>query len=159
MTRITEEQIGCRRLRSGYKQKARRSNMRGFCGGGGGLSLSHVQLLWPLDCSLPASSVHGDSLGKNTGVGCQFLLQGIFPTQESNLGLLHCRQILYQLNYEGSPHLVVAEWFSILAVIIVNNMLLRFYYRYYHWGNWKKKIHGISLLFLTSAYKSVIISK
>ena len=31
-----------------------------------------------MDCSPPGSSVHGDSLGKNTGVGCQFLLQGIF---------------------------------------------------------------------------------
>ena len=56
----------------------------------------------PMDCSLPGSSVHGDSLGKNAGVGCQFLLQGIFPTQESKPGLLHCRQILYQLSYEGS---------------------------------------------------------
>ena len=43
-----------------------------------------------------------DSPGKNTGVGCHALLQGIFPTQGSNWGLLHCRQILYQLNYEGS---------------------------------------------------------
>ena len=34
-------------------------------------------------------------------MGCQFLLQGIFPTQESNLGLLNCRQILYQLSYKG----------------------------------------------------------
>ena len=40
-----------------------------------------------------------DSPGKNTGVGCHSVLQGIFPTQGSNLGLLHCRQILYQ----GSP--------------------------------------------------------
>ena len=48
----------------------------------------------PMDCSLP---------GKNTGVGCHFLLQGIFPTQGSNAGLLHCRQILYRLDYEGSP--------------------------------------------------------
>ena len=39
---------------------------------------------------------------KNTGVGSQSLLQGIFLTQESNEGLLHCRQILYQLNYQGS---------------------------------------------------------
>ena len=39
--------------------------------------------------SLPGSSVLGDSPGKNTGVGCQTLLQGIFPTQESNLHLLH----------------------------------------------------------------------
>ena len=54
----------------------------------------------PMDCSLPGSSVCGDFPGKNTGVGCHFLLQGIFPTQESNLGLLHCRQILYQLSYQ-----------------------------------------------------------
>ena len=44
-----------------------------------------------------------DSPGKNSGVGCHFRLQGIFPTQESNLGLLHCRQILYWLSYEESP--------------------------------------------------------
>ena len=35
--------------------------------------------LYPVDCSLSGSSVHGDSLGKNTGVGCHALLQGIFP--------------------------------------------------------------------------------
>ena len=35
----------------------------------------------PMDCSPPGSSVHGDSLGKATGVGCHALLQGIFPTQ------------------------------------------------------------------------------
>ena len=39
----------------------------------------------PMDCDLPGSSVHGDSPGKNTGVGCHALLQGIFPTQGSNL--------------------------------------------------------------------------
>ena len=38
---------------------------------------------------------------KNTGVGCHFLLQGILLTQGSNLGLLHCRQILYHLSYKG----------------------------------------------------------
>ena len=43
-----------------------------------------------------------NSPGQNTGVGSLFLLQGIFPTQESNPGLLHCRQILYQLSYQGS---------------------------------------------------------
>ena len=41
----------------------------------------------PMDCSLPGSSVHGDSPGKNTRVGCHALLQGIFPTQGSNPGL------------------------------------------------------------------------
>ena len=38
---------------------------------------------------------------KNTGMGSLSLLQGIFPTQESNQGLLHCRWILYQLSYQG----------------------------------------------------------
>ena len=40
---------------------------------------------------------------KNTGLGSSSLFQRIFPTQESNPGLLHCRQILYQLSYQGSP--------------------------------------------------------
>ena len=44
-----------------------------------------------------------DSLGQNTGVGSLSLLQGIFPTQGSNRGLLHCRWILYQLSHRGSP--------------------------------------------------------
>ena len=44
-----------------------------------------------------------DSSGKNTGVGCPALLQGIFPTQGSNPGLLHCRQIFYHLPHQGSP--------------------------------------------------------
>ena len=92
----------------------------------------------PTDCSLPGSSVHGDSPAKNTGVGCHALLtqgsnpsllhcrqnlllseppgkpmntgvgnlsslQGIFPTQELNRDLLHCRRILYQLSYEECP--------------------------------------------------------
>ena len=55
----------------------------------------------PMDPTRP--SVHGDSPGKNTGVGCHALLQGIFPTQGSNLGLLNCRQILYYLSHQGSP--------------------------------------------------------
>ena len=44
-----------------------------------------------------------DSLGKNTGVGCHFLLQGTFLTQGSNPGLLWCRQIPYQLSYKEAP--------------------------------------------------------
>ena len=43
----------------------------------------------PTDCGLPRSSVHGDSPGQNTGVGGHALLQGIFPAQGSNPGLLH----------------------------------------------------------------------
>ena len=68
----------------------------------------------PTDYSPPGSSVHGDSLGKNTGVGCHALHQGIFPPQGLNPGLPHhrfpglldcrnpglldCRQILYPLS-------------------------------------------------------------
>ena len=44
-----------------------------------------------------------NSAVRNTGVGSLSLLQWIFLTQESNQGLLHCRQMLYQLSYQGSP--------------------------------------------------------
>ena len=56
------------------------------------LSCSVVSICNPMDCSLP-DSVHGDSPGNKTGVGCHAFLQGIFLTQGSNLDLLHCRRI------------------------------------------------------------------
>ena len=65
------------------------------------------------DCSLSGSSVHGGSPGKDTGVGCHTLLQGIFPTQGSNPGLPYCRQILYRLNYQGSPGMVAVQFISV----------------------------------------------
>ena len=61
----------------------------------------------PMDYSPPGSSVHEDSPGKNTGVRCRALLQGILPTQGSNPGLLHYRQILYHLRHQGSPRILV----------------------------------------------------
>ena len=64
-------------------------------------SLSHVWLCDPVDCS-PTRLLHPwDSPGKNTGVSCHFLLQGILPTQGSNPDLPHCRQTLYPLSHEG----------------------------------------------------------
>ena len=63
-----------------------------------------------MGCSLPGTSVHGDSPGKNTGVGCHALLQGIFPTQGLNAGLPHCRQILYCLRHQESPRIL--EWIA-----------------------------------------------
>ena len=48
-----------------------------------------------------------DFLGKSTGVGCHFLLQGIFLTQGLNLGLPHCRQMLYPLSHQGSPRMIL----------------------------------------------------
>ena len=56
-----------------------------------------------MDCSLPSSSIPWDFPGKNTGVGCHFLLQGISPTQGLKLGLQHCRQMLYHLRHQGNP--------------------------------------------------------
>ena len=62
-------------------------------------------------CSVVSDSLwpHGlyspwNSPGQNTGVGSLSLLQGIFPTQGSNPGLLNCRRILYQLSHKGSPN-------------------------------------------------------
>ena len=57
--------------------------------------LSRVQLLQPHGLQPTRLLCPWDSPGKNTRVGCHFLLQGIFLTQESNPGLMHCRQILY----------------------------------------------------------------
>ena len=70
---------------------------------------------WPACACMVSHSVVSDSLqphgldspwnspGQNTGGDSLSLLQGIFPTQESNWGLLRCRRILYQLSYQGSP--------------------------------------------------------
>ena len=77
----------------------------------------------PIDCSLPSSSVHGIFSGKNTGVDCHFLLQGIFLTQRSNLHLpclLHCRQILSLPSHRGglgmqcSTNIIRSRWFVFL---------------------------------------------
>ena len=67
------------------------------------VSHSCLTLCNPMDCSQPGSFVHGDSPGKNTGVGYHSLLQRIFPTRELNPGLLHCRRTLYGLSHQGSP--------------------------------------------------------
>ena len=68
---------------------------------------SCLTLCDPMDCSLAGSSVHGDSTGKKPGGGCHSLLQGIFPIQGWNPGLLHCRQILYHLSHQGSPVITI----------------------------------------------------
>ena len=71
-------------------------------GGAGGLVAKLcLTLVGPGTIALQAPLSMGFS-GKNTRVDCHFLLQGIFPTQESNLGLLQCRQILYHLRHRGS---------------------------------------------------------
>ena len=66
-------------------------------------ALSCLTVYNSVDCSPSGSSGHGIFLGKNTGVGCYFLLQGIFLTQGSNPGIPHCRWIPYSLIHLGSP--------------------------------------------------------
>ena len=65
--------------------------------------------VWPHGLYSPYNSP-----GQNTGVGSLSLLQGVFPTQGSNPGLPHCRQILYQLSHQRSPRILkwVAHSFS-----------------------------------------------
>ena len=112
-----------------YPQKWKESEVAQLC----------PTLCDPMDCSLPGSSVHGISrqgywsglpfpspgdlpdsgiepgsptLQADALPSCHFLLQGIFPTQESNLGLPHCRQTLYHLSHHGRlPNpLLMAMW-------------------------------------------------
>ena len=59
---------------------------------------------WKLLSRVRLFATPRNSPDQNTGVGILFLLQGIFPIQGLNTGLLHCRQILYQLSHKGSPY-------------------------------------------------------
>ena len=68
--------------------------------------------LWPMDLQLTRLLCPWDFLGNDTGVGCHFLLQGIFPTQGWNPNLLHCRQLLYHLSHQGC--IVRLKWWTIV---------------------------------------------
>ena len=66
---------------------------------------SYLTLCDPEDWGLPGSILHGFLQARITEVGSHSRLQRIFPTQGSNPGLLHCRQILDGLSHQGSPYL------------------------------------------------------
>ena len=100
--------------------------------------------------ALPADSLPAELPGepKNTGVGSLSLLQGIFLTQESNWGLLHCTWILYQLSYQGNPQGRRAgfsswvrkipwrrEWQPTPVFFLVNPM---------DRGAWQATVHGVT---------------
>ena len=70
---------------------------------------SCLNLCNPMDGSPPGSSVHGIFQARVLEWVCHFLLQGIFPTQRSNTGLPHCRQMLYYLSHQGSPKYYVLK--------------------------------------------------
>ena len=78
-------------MRDGGKKKESAVTKRKMCL----IAQSCLTLCDPMDCNPPGSSVHGDSPGKKTGVGCHALLQDIFPHQGPGPGLPHCRRILY----------------------------------------------------------------
>ena len=85
----------------------------------------------PSSPSLQADSLPAEPQGKpkNTGVGSLSFLQGIFPTLESNQGLLHCRRILYRVSYQGSPYvcLCYCKWhYFILLDLFINDFLPNF---------------------------------
>ena len=100
-------------------------------GEGSGTPLQYSCLENPMDREAWKAAVHGVAKSrtrlsdftfpfhfhpsKNTGVGCYFLLQGIFLTQGSNPGLLHCRQTLYHLSHQGRPRVVVGELYAVQA--------------------------------------------
>ena len=69
---------------------------------------SCVTLCDPMDCSLPGSKEPlspWNFPGKSTGVGCHFLLQGIFPTQGLKPGLLHWQAHSLPLSHQGNPNI------------------------------------------------------
>ena len=72
------------------------------------LGPSVMWLCNPINRGSWQATVHGDSPGKNAGVGCHALLQGIFPTQGSNPGLPHYRRILDHLSHQEGPRIL--EW-------------------------------------------------
>ena len=63
----------------------------------------------------------------DTGVGCHFLLLGIFLTQELNPGLLHCRQTLYHLSHQGNPNEVTTEHRVHFPVIYDKFLLVNYF--------------------------------
>ena len=73
----------------------------------------------PMDYSPLGSSVHGDSPGKNTGVGSRSLLQGIFPTQGSNSGLPHCMWIFLSSEAPEKPKNTGVSSLSLLQGIFL----------------------------------------
>ena len=70
--------------------------------------LIKVKLKVAQSCPTLCGSMDWNSPGKNTGMGSHSFLQGIVPIQGSNPGLLHCKQILYQLSHKRSPR--IGQW-------------------------------------------------
>ena len=128
---------------------------------------------WSEGCSVVSDSLqsHGlyspwNSPGQNTRVGSLSLLQGIFPTQESNPGFPHCRRIPYQLSHQGrgrdfeelGHHPLFGLWWSALEM-----SWLLWGYHLAHWcvtvniywgskSNWSRFVHHLGPMWFSSVY-------
>ena len=106
----------------------------------------------PMNCSPPGFSAHGDSPGKNTGLSSLSLLQGIFLTQRSNPGLLHCRQILYHLVAQTVKNLPVVwetwvrcpGWEDFLEEGMATHSSIHAWRFLMDRGAWQATVHGIT---------------
>ena len=112
---------------------------------------SCLALCDPMGCSLPGSSVRRGSPGKNSGVDCHGLLQGIFPIQRSNPGLPHCRQILYYLSHQEAQEKTYIRLKKNAYVEKFNYVLRHFKVCFVEFGMFYKENNnwaGISIVFL-----------
>ena len=99
----------------------------------------------PRSPALQADSLPSEPPGKpkNTGVSSLSLLQGIFPTQESNQGLLCCRRILYQLSYQGSRlWRYLSFWVMLMVMVFFNMCDILWFKRYFHHVEELSCFHG-----------------
>ena len=97
----------------------------------------------PVDYSPPGFSVHGDSPGKNTGVGCHAILQGICPTQGSNPDFLHCRPVSLPSEPPGKP--------IYMCVYII-------YVCIYRWTSPRRLAPALAFLLQLTAISTIFIS-
>ena len=88
--------------------------------------LSCVQFCDLTDCSPPGSSVQGISQARILDWAAILFSRGIFPTQASNLGLQHCRQILYHLGHQGK---LIENWVLKKCGMSIQNTLKNSVYR------------------------------
>ena len=85
---------------------------------------SYLTLRYPMDSSPPDSSVHGIFQARALEWGAIAFSRGIFPTQGSNPGLLHCRQMLYHLSHQKSPTEWSAEAFTNISSYRVDSFII-----------------------------------